>query len=66
MALHRWQGKRSWLITDGVGPVKQFEETPGGSKGDLKLGVEPCQGDKRLRGSALLFIQYSFCYYNYA
>ena len=57
MALHRWQGKRSWLITDGDGLVKQLEETLGGSQCDLKLGVEACQGDKRLRGSALLFIQ---------
>ncbi len=49
MALHRWQGKRPWLITDGVGLVKQLEETLGGSQRDLKLGVEPCQGDKGLR-----------------
>ena len=46
IALHRWQGKRPWRITDGVGLVKQLEETLGGPKGDLKLGVEPCQGDK--------------------
>jgi len=49
MALHRWQGKRPWLITDGVGLVKQLEETLGGSQRDLKLGIEPCQGDKGLR-----------------
>jgi hypothetical protein len=42
-------GEHPWRITDRVGLVKQLEETLGGSKRDLKLGVEPCQGDKGLR-----------------
>src|SRR5262249_57081825 len=33
IALHRWQGKRPRLITDGIGLVKQLEETLGGSQG---------------------------------
>ena len=49
IALHRWKGKCPWRITDRVGLVKQLEETVGGSKRDLKLGVELCQGDKGLR-----------------
>src|SRR6266700_2337776 len=49
IALNRWQGRHPWLITDGDGLVKQLEETLGGSQCDLKLGVEPCQGDKGLR-----------------
>src|SRR5205823_972922 len=49
IALHRWKGERPWRITDSVGLVKQLEETLDGSKRDLKLGVEPCQGDKGLR-----------------
>src|SRR5260370_19280176 len=51
IALHRGQGERPRLITDGDGLVKQPEETLGASRGELKVGVGPSRGDKGLRGN---------------